>query len=135
MASRLDHVPPEELAIHKYLKLKDSPEPHPAEERLIQRFEACLAALDFQDRLRELRLYALEAFGTVPPPGPDRGDYFITLKKNLSDINPKLVQVALSDKPFNTDIFLKLFEKFTITELLTELDVATAGLKEQRIGM
>jgi serine/threonine protein phosphatase 1 len=69
MTSRLDHLHPEELAIYKYLKLKRSPKPHPAEERLIRRFEAGLDALDFQARLQKLRQYALEAFGAAPAPG------------------------------------------------------------------
>jgi len=131
MASRLDFLHPEELAIHKYLKLKQSPKPHPAEKRLIQRFEASLDVMDLQARLRKLRHYTLEAFGTVPAPGPARGDYFITLKKELGGFNHKLIHVALSDKPFNLDNFLKFFAKFSIRELMMEIDDGIAILRNR----
>jgi hypothetical protein len=55
------------------------------------------------------------------------------MKKKLGDINHKLVQVALSDKTFNLEKFLKFFEKYTIRELRLELDDTQERLKKQRI--
>jgi len=54
------------------------------------------------------------------------------MKKKLGGINYKLVQVALSNKPFNLGKFLKFFEKYTIRELRLELDDTQERLKKQR---
>ena len=122
MTFKFDHIEPENLKISKYFSMIKKEKLHPSEERLVKRFEVCLNSLDLQSKFHCMKENIHQAFGMPPSNGSLRGDYFISLREELTGTNTRLLSFILNDKPLNTEALLKLSMKKNLKQLLSEID-------------
>lgn len=123
MDSQYDHIEPENLKISQYLFIIQKEILHPSEERLVKRFEVHLNSLELQAKISRLKENISQVFGSLPPPGPMRGDYIINIRDKLAGANQRLLSMVMVDKPFNMDVLLKQFQESNLENLLNEIEV------------
>jgi len=95
--------------------------------------EQAISLLDLERRGIALKCQLAGIFGDVPPPGVERGEFFINVKKTISDIPTKKLVVRLfQEAPLCFDDLANAFSNAKlcdIKERLTEFEQTVAGLQ------
>ena len=119
----LSKYSPQKLPINKYFSIRNKEDINQYEKKTLDGFESFLCNLDFENKINFLKKDLVKLFGELPPPGPERGNYFMTIKVGLPSVNQRLISMVLSPKAFSIDLFLKLFEGANLQAALKALKV------------
>ncbi len=121
---RLSKYSPGRLPIRHFFTMKNKELLDKYEKRTLNEFEAYLESLCIGNEIESIRRYLIKIMGEIPAPGPERGDYFKSIRKIFPNVNQRLINMVLSPKRFDVIRFLRLFESadlFTAMEALATI--------------
>ena len=132
---KLSRCSPDRIPIRQFFAMKNKESTDKYEKRILNKFELYLQGLPIESTIKSLRKDLIKIIGEVPAPGPERGDYFKSIRDIFSTANHRLINmVLLSSERFNIVRFLKLFEGVDLFTAMEALDTIQKEIKRRNLA-
>ena len=116
---------PQDYAVPEMLKLMKKTELTHYQKQAVKRFADYITSLNIDERYAALKEQLEKRFGTLPPPGPERGTFYTELKQKIADNSlKKTAQYIVSGKAFRLE---HLHGYKTVQDFMTALEKLRAA--------